>query len=241
MNIARYVCACAVLLATSTVSHAQSAGTFFATAGWFHFAPQDSSTPVRVTSLGGVPVNVTIPNTGAGVSSADTAGFTAGYFATDHIAAEFEFGFPPTFDVNGTGIWSRYGKIGSVKQYSPALLLKYFFFDAQAKFRPFVGIGVTRTSFSDAKITNQSFEATALGGTTSAEASTVWAPVFNIGVSYAFTQHWFAAFSVSYIPMSTTGTFTTQTQTPAGPVTRRSESKLTIDPIVTFLRVGYRF
>lgn len=237
----RYVCACVLVLFMSSAGRAQTAGSFFLTAGWFHLAPQDSSTPLRVTSVGGRPVDITVPNTGAGVSSADTLGFTAGYFVTDHIAAEFEFGVPPKFDVNGTGIWSRYGTVGSVKQWSPALILKYFFLSAQAKFRPYLGIGVTRTSFHDAKITNETFQATALGGSTTAEASTVWAPVFNVGFTFAFSEHWFAGFSVSYIPMSTTGTFTTQTQTPAGVVTRRSEAKLSLDPIVTYLRVGYRF
>ncbi|MBC8724352.1 OmpW family protein [Paraburkholderia sp. 31.1] len=237
----RYVCACAASLAMSSASHAQTAGSFFVTAGWFHLAPQDSSTPLRVTSVGGAPVDITVPNTGAGVSSADTLGFTVGYFATDHIAAEFEFGIPPKFDVSGTGMWSRFGTVGSVKQRSPALIFKYFFFGAQAKFRPYLGIGVTRTSFSDATITNETFEAMALGGSTSAEASTVWAPVFNVGFTFAFSEHWFAGVSVSYIPMSTTGTFTTQAQTPVGVVTRRSEAKITLDPIVTYLRVGYRF
>jgi outer membrane protein len=237
----RFAGACAVAASLSTSSHAQSAGSIFVTAGWFHFAPQDSSDPLKITSVGGNPVNIAIPNTGAGVSSADTGGFTVGYFVTDHIAAEFEFGIPPEFDVNGTGLLSRYGKLGTIKEWSPALIFKYFFQAPQAKFRPYIGIGVTRTSFSDAKITNSDFETNALGGPTTAEASTVWAPVFNIGFTYAFAEHWFAGFSVSFIPQKTTGTFTTQSQTPVGTLTRTAESKLTLNPIITYLRVGYRF
>jgi outer membrane protein len=67
------------------------------------------------------------------------------------------------------------------------------------------------------------------------------APVFNVGFTYAFSEHWFAGFSVSYIRMSTTGTFTTQSHTPIGTFTRRAEAKIPLNPIVTYLRVGCRF
>lgn len=241
MKVSRFVATCAVAMSLCTASHAQTAGSFFATAGWFHLAPQDSSSPLKITSVGGSPVDITVPNTGAGISSSDTFGFSIGYFVTDHIAAEFEFGVPPEFELSGTGSLARFGKLATVKQWSPTLLVKYFFLGPQSKFRPYLGIGVTRTSFSDAKITNTAFETGALGGPTSVEASTVWAPVFNIGLTYAFSEHWFAGFSVSYIPMSTTGTFTTQSQTPVGTLTRRAEAKVSLDPIVTYLRVGYRF
>ncbi len=54
------------------------------------------------------------------------ASFTLGYFATDHIAAELEMSIPPTFDLEGTGTLSQYGKIGEAKQWNPTLLFKYF-------------------------------------------------------------------------------------------------------------------
>ena len=73
-------------LACITSAHAQSAGTFYVTTGWFHIAPQDSSHPLKETSVGGSPVNIEIPNTGASLSDADTAGFTSGYFVTDDIS-----------------------------------------------------------------------------------------------------------------------------------------------------------
>lgn len=88
---------------------------------------------MKLLSVGGSPVNITFPDTGAGVSSADTAGFTAGSFVTDHIAAEFEFGIPPKFDLSGTGSLAQFGTIGSIKLWSPTLLFKYFFLDANAK------------------------------------------------------------------------------------------------------------
>ena len=241
MNPVKYAGAFALSASLSFAAQAQTAGSFYVTTGWFHLAPQDSSSPFTLKSIGGNPVDITIPNTGAAISNADTIGFTAGYFVTDHIAAEFEFGVPPKFDLSGTGSLAGFGTLGSVKQWSPTLLFKYFFLGPQAKFRPYLALGVTRTWFSDARITNEQFQTRALGGQTTVDASSVWEPVFNAGFTYNFTDHWFMGFSVSYIPMSTTGTFTTQSQTPVGTLTRRAEAKLTLDPVITYLRVGYRF
>ncbi|MFT4435089.1 OmpW/AlkL family protein [Caballeronia sp. 15715] len=241
MNLIRMTGSCAVAAALSTMAHAQSAGTIFFSAGWYHVAPQDSSNNFRFTSVGGSPVNVIVPNTGVAVSNADTFGMTGGYFLTDHIAAEFQFGVPPKYDVSGTGALAPFGKLGTVREWAPVLSVQYFFLDAKAKFRPYVGIGVTRTWFSDARSTNTAFETEALGGPTTVESTAQWAPVFNVGFTYAFTEHWFAGFSVAYVPINTTSTFTTQAQTPVGTLTRRAETKVSLDPIVTYLRVGYRF
>ncbi len=89
-------------LACATAAHAQSAGTFYVTAGWFHFAPQSSSDPLQVTS----PIHEPFPGSGASVNDADTFGMSLGYFITDHISAELEGGVPPKFDINGTGTLS---------------------------------------------------------------------------------------------------------------------------------------
>ena len=94
-------------LACMSGAHAQSANTFYVTTGWFHFAPQDSSDPLKIDSAGGTPVNMAIPNTGASISSSDTVGFSVGYFITDHLATEAELGIPPKFDLSGSGMFSR--------------------------------------------------------------------------------------------------------------------------------------
>ncbi|WP_179403057.1 OmpW/AlkL family protein [Burkholderia guangdongensis] len=222
-------------------AHAQSAGSLYLSTGWFHLAPQDSSDPLTVESVGGSPVNQSIPNTGAGISDADTFGLTAGYFVTDHIATELVFGIPPKFDLTGKGQFEPFGKIGQAYQWSPALLVKYYFNDANAKFRPYLGIGATYIWFTGTKITNSAFEQNVLQGPTSATASNQWAPVFNGGFTYNFTDHWFGGLSISYIPVSATATLTTARATPVGTLTQVSKAKINLNPIVTYLNVGYRF
>ena len=88
MKLIRLTGSCAVVVSLCPAAHAQTAGTIFLSAGWYHIAPQDSSSNLRFTSVGGSPVDVIVPNTGASVSSADTFGMTGGYFFTDHIAVD---------------------------------------------------------------------------------------------------------------------------------------------------------
>lgn len=224
-----------------SAAHAQSAGSFYVSTGWLHLSPQDSSDSLFLYGVGGTPVNKSIPNTGAGINDADTLGLAAGYFVTDHISTELVMGIPPKFDITGKGQFEKFGVLGRAYQWSPAVLLRYHFNDANAKFRPYVGIGATYVWFTGAKITNGAFENGALGGPTSAQTSNQWAPVFNAGFTYNFTDHWFAGLSISYIPVSVTATFTTAKRTQVGTLTETSKAKISLNPIVTYLNVGYRF
>jgi outer membrane protein len=241
MKLKQAITGAAALACMTTAAHAQSAGSIYLTTGWFHLAPLTSSDPLKETSIGGTPVNIAVPNTGATVGNSNTIGFTVGYFITDGWAAQFDFGIPPTFDINGTGTLGQFGKIGEAKQWSPTLLLKYYFNTPQSKFRPFLGIGVSRIWFTDEKITNGAFQQNVLHGPTSVSADSSWSPVFNAGFTYAFTEHWFAGFSFSYLVFGTTAHLTTAANTPVGTLNLQTEAKVRLNPIVTYVHVGYRF
>jgi outer membrane protein len=224
-------------LACVTAAHAQSAGTFYVTTGWFHFAPQSSSDALQVTG----PFHMTVPGSGASVDDADTLGLSVGYYITDHIAAEIEGGVPPRFDINGSGSLSQLGTLGHANLWAPTLLLKWNFLRADAKLRPYVGVGVTRVWFSNAQITNTAFEYGMPGlalGPTSVSTSSSWAPVFNVGFNYQLTKHWFAGASLSYIPVSVTANLTSQSPQ-YGPV--QSTTKIRLDPLVSYVKIGYNF
>jgi outer membrane protein len=240
MKLKQAIAGTITALAFTAAAHAQTAGTIYATTGWFHFAPISSSDPLEILSVGGSPVNQSVPGTSAIAASSNTLGLSLGYFITDHLATEFEFGIPTTFDIQGSGSFSQFGKLGDAKQWSPALLFKWNFLDASSKFRPYVGVGVTRVWFTDAQITNGAFVASVLQGPTTVSTDRSWAPVFNAGFNYAFTKHWFAGFSVSYIPLSVKANFNASNVGPFG-VTVTSQAKIRLDPVVTYLKVGYMF
>jgi outer membrane protein len=228
-------------LACMTAAHAQSAGNFYVTTGWLHLSPQSSSDALKETSVGGSPVNATLPNTGASLDNADTIGFAAGYFVTDHIATEFVIGVPPKFNLQGAGSFSSFGNLGTAKQWSPTLLFKYYFRDPTVSFRPFLGVGVSYVWFTDQTITNSAFEQQVLHGPTSVSTDSSWAPVFNAGFNYNIDKHWFAGVSLSYLLLSTTAKLNTNAAAPVGTLNIQSQTKIRLNPIVSYVNIGYRF
>lgn len=237
----RSIALAALAVLSSASAFAQKAGDWQVGGGWMNLSPQDSSSPLKFTS----PVQAEVPGSGASISSANTLGLNVTYFVDSHWAVEGVLGVPPKFDLNGTGTLAGAGKLGEARQWSPALLAKYYFNDGAAKFRPFGGLGVTYVRYSDVKLTgdlqdtvNHSLGLPAGATTTSADLSDSWAPVFNVGAGYQFDEHWGVALSVSYIPLKTKATLTTSTA--AGTVAT-SEATLKVNPIVTYASVTYRF
>ncbi|WP_093381177.1 OmpW family protein [Variovorax sp. OV329] len=233
----------AALLAAGGSAMAQQAGDWVFGAGWMHFAPQDSSKPLTLTS----PVNQTVPGSSASVADSDTLGLSATYFLDSHWGVEGVVGVPPKFKLDGGGTLGPIGELGSARQWSPALLGKYYFNEGNAAFRPYVGLGLTYVWYSDVELTPGMQNA--VGGllrrppgstVTSAKLDSSWAPVFNIGAAYQFDPHWGVSFSVSYIPLKTTAKLTT-TSAATGAQLATSEASLKVNPIVPFVAVTYRY
>jgi len=231
----------AAAMLCGSVAHAQQAGDIVLGAGWMHFSPQDSSKPLTRT-VGGV--STQIPNSGAKVSNANTVGLSGLYYFDSHWAVETVLGVPPTFKLDGTGSLAGVGRIGEAKQWSPAVLLRYTFFDGQAKFRPFVGLGATYVWYSDVKLSDR-FHSTMAGAAapitnTRAKLSNSFAPVINIGAGYQFDDHWGVSWSVSYIPLDTKANLTTRLNS-NGATVGTGQTKLKLDPIVSYVSLTYRF
>ncbi|WP_412526885.1 OmpW/AlkL family protein [Burkholderia lata] len=270
------LCAAAAAVAP-LAAHAQSAGSNVVTLGWFHIMPQQSSTPMT-TNVAPTPINTplrlppsfTSPGTGLHTSGADTVGLTISHFLTDHIAVTSVAGVPPVFKVSGQGTIRPPGPAGalgtqniglgsvnpivkSVRQWSPAAILQYYFGAANAKFRPFLGLGVSYNWFSDLQLNTNFIKQTqdnlgailAAGagkpGTTSVEAkaSSSWQPVFNAGLQYNMTEHFGLIASVTYIPLKTTSTVTIKAAD--GTVLSESKSDLKADPIISYVGMTYKF
>ena len=227
----------------ATAAHAQAAGSNIVSLGWFRVMPNSSSDPLKINSINGAPVGQSVPNTGAKIDDADTLGLAFTHFFTDNFAVELVGGIPPRHKIEGTGSFAQYGEIGSAKQWSPAILAKWYFLDANSRFRPYVGAGLNYTWFSDEKITSSRFQNEVLGRGTPGSTSSVSTnsslnPVLNVGATYAVTKDWFVGLSVSYLPLKTTATIDT---TLANGMRIQSEAKIKINPVVTYLNVGYRF
>ncbi|MDR6585038.1 OmpW family protein [Herbaspirillum sp. BH-1] len=233
--------ALSVMAAFAAPAMAQTAGSNVVNLGWFHLAPQDSSG--GLTKLNG-PGAASYPNRTSSVSNADTVGIAFTHFFTDNFALTADLGIPPEFKLKGTGDLQALGELGKAKQWSPAIVAKYYFGAANDTFRPFVGAGVTYVWYSDVSLSRNFQNSASLntGGTASASLSSSWSPVLTGGATYAFNDRWSASLSVSYIPLKTDADITAQ---PAGAAAalgpQRYKTTITLDPIVTFLSVGYKF
>lgn len=212
-------------------------------AGWLYFSPQDSSSPLTFTA----PVPAVVPGSGASVGNASTLGLSATYFFTHHWAAEGVFGVPPRFDLAGAGTLATVGKLGSAKQWSPTLLGKYYFGDAEASWRPYLGAGLTYVRYSNIQLTqslqgalNSRIGLPPGASTTSADLSSSFAPVVNTGIAWQINRHWGMTFAVSYIPLKTTAKLTTSLAGTGIPVAY-SQARVKIKPVVTSVAATYRF
>ena len=270
--------ACAALLcAFAGSAYAQHAGDNVVSLGWFHIMPQDSSTPMTTyvtpqpidTPLR-LPSSFTSQGTGLSTTSADTLGLVISHFVTDHIALTTVAGVPPTFKLKGRGSIVPPGPAGalgtenlddpanepivkSVRQWSPAMMIQYYFNAPTSKFRPFVGVGVSYNFFTNIELNPNFVTSTqnnlgsvlaagaARPGVTSvsAKASPSWAPVFNAGASYDFTDHWGVSASLTYIPLKTRSTV--YVRAADGTLLGTTQAQLTADPLITYVAVSYKF
>ncbi|RZF25423.1 OmpW family protein [Paraburkholderia sp. UYCP14C] len=230
-------------IATIATAHAQSAGSWEVRAGWLHLSPQDSSQPLTVNALG---QSSTIAGSGATIGDADTFALTARYYFTDHVAVETVLGAPPQLHFYGTGPLAPVGELGTTRAYSPAIQAEYHFGEPGARLRPYIGAGVSYVRFGNTKLsepvaTGQLLYSPTLGtlleGPTSTSLSSSFAPLVNAGLTYNFDSHWSIGASISYMWLSTKATLTTR----AAPGIVTTTSKVKIDPIVTFLSIGYQF
>ncbi|MGA7815529.1 OmpW/AlkL family protein [Caballeronia sp.] len=227
-----------------------------------YVAPTPINTPLRL------PSQFTSPGTSLSTEHADTAGLVFSHFFTDHIAATVVAGVPPAFEINGHGTIQPPGPAGelgnqnldqtnplvkSVRQWSPTLIFQYYFNAPTDKFRPFAGLGVSYNFFTNIELSNgfQTSTQDNLGailaagagkpGPTSVEAkaSSSWQPVFNLGATYYFDKHWGVLASLTYIPLRTTSSMIIKAAD--GTELATTKSKLSADPLITFLAVTYRF
>lgn len=153
----------------------------------------------------------------------------------------------------------------SARAWLPAVELHYQFGKSGVnKFRPYVGLGVIYAYFDDVKL-DKGIESdlvlaghmiqnmldnqagAALDGKPSSadpkvrvKASDTFAPIATIGSTYDFNDRFFGVGSVSYSKMNSE-TLITVSDNNTGQELINSTTQIDIDPIITYLGVGYRF
>ena len=256
------------LLGLTSVAHAATSEgkSFGVSAGWLHIMPQSSkqgitgSTTAKTPILGERPVSS--PNAGFEVEDADTAGLVLDYFVNDNVSLELVLGAPPEMELSGKGAINlpiigqaanleKFDKIATTDAYTPTFLGKYHFGSINNKIRPYVGAGVMYAHFSDVKAdrgVNKELSSNPILARLQPELGKIkvddaFAPVAIVGVDYNITPEWFATASVTYAHLSTKASLKVKGNTSTGErdVILKGESDIEINPIVTYLGIGYRF
>ena len=247
--------ACLALTTGAICSSAmgQSAGSLISSVGatWLDFG-RSSATPLQSSSAAGT---FTSPGTGGEIHNTFTAKLSTTYFVTDNIALDLAAGVPPKLKLYAQGNVSPFGPGGpslglgnlqplaTTRAWCPTLFVKYYFFDAQTKLRPYVGIGGNYTWYSHDEL-NSTFsgalqEVAGPGGKVKVSLSPSWNPAFDVGASYNFSKNWYATASVTYLPLKTNATVSSVAAN--GQTVLSNKTHITADPVIVFLGIGYRF
>ncbi|MGF6411585.1 OmpW/AlkL family protein [Paraburkholderia sp. MM5482-R1] len=155
---------------------------------------------------------------------------------SDHWSVLLQMGSPVSIRSEGAGNAAALGELVTAKAWFPAVMVDYTFTDFHG-IRPYVGLGVNYTFFTDQKA-NAAYTNAFQGTQTSVKTKNSWGPVARLGVEYLFTKHWLVDFS--YLHYWTRTTLTLTTATPGfGNITRTIGVKA--NPDLLGLVIGYRF
>lgn len=214
--------AIAAALTVSATAAAQSAGTWSVSVGINKVTPHVDSGELTAPTIPGVKNEV----------ASDTQPLLIiNYGLTDNIALSTFIGPPYKHDQIGAGSLQGVGKVGSVESLPATLLLQYHFFEPKAKFRPYVGAGVTYAYFRKETGSGILTALSNTGGTpTTFKAESAWGSTFKLGATYAIDDKWFTGLSVSKTYVKTTTRFSTG-----------QTIKMRLDPVSVVLSVGYHF
>jgi outer membrane protein len=139
-----------------------------------------------------------IPGSGVEPSDATTLSFTIAKMVSPNVAIELLGALPFQHDIDGTDSISGLGTVAETKQLPPTLSVQYYF-NPQAKVRPFVGVGLNYTTFFDTNTKG------ALSGL-DIDLDDSWGLAGQLGVEFDLGNNWFINADARYVDINTTAT-----------------------------------
>lgn len=147
-------------------------------------------------------------------------GLTATYMVTDNIGVELLAATPFSHKITLGNVL-----VGKTKHLPPSLYAQYYFLDKDSAARPYVGAGLNYTRFFNEK--------PILPGVTDLKLKSSWGPVVNAGLDIKVADNLYLNTAVWYAKIKTKASF----KLGGAP----QEVKVTLDPLVFFAGIGYRF
>jgi outer membrane protein len=223
----KFIAAAAALLAAGSVC-AQSAGSWMVRAGVTTVAPVGVSENLSAPSL-------YIPGTDTGSQTRTASNTQLGggvtYMYTDNISVDVPLAIPFKHKLYGAGAIEGVGQIGEVQALPMTVFLQYRFLEANAKFRPYVGLGATYAYFFNEQGSGVLTALTNPGGPPtklSVESKFIITP--QIGATLAFDSKWFMDVFYSKARLKTKTTLSTGQTVDAA-----------LDPASYGIAIGFKF
>jgi outer membrane protein len=204
--------ALAALSVVAVPAHAVQKGDWLVRAGVAQVNPNDSS-----DAFSGV--------AGGKVSVGDDAqfAFNLTYMLTDRVGVELLGALPFKHEIKGEGTLSAAGKLGETRQLPPTVTVQYHF-SPSASVRPYVGAGLNYTTFFDEDTKG------AIAGTDLSLSDSIGLAL-EAGVDIDITKSTFFNVAAWYIDIETEAKV-------SGGI---GKADVTIDPLVLFMGLGWRF
>lgn len=222
-----------VVLATPALAY--EAGQWILRGGVGVVMPKDNNLTLPTISLPPLTIDATVQ-----VDDGTSMTLTGTYMFTENWALDILAAWPFKHDIDldatvddGTGPVSGSVPFGEVKHLPPTFSIQYHF-SPDANFQPFVGLGLNYTTFSGEKLVQDVVDA----GITSFSLDDSFGVAAQVGADWLLSGQWLINFDVRWIQIESDLTATVDDGT--GPVTGEL-GKVTIDPWVFAVNVGYRF
>jgi outer membrane protein len=199
--------AVAVAALTAASVYAQSAGTWMVRAGATTVAPVGPSENLSAPSL-----YIPGSSTGSQTSTASSTQVAGGisYMLTDNIALDLPLAVPFRHKLYGAGALEGVGQIGEVQALPMTLFVQYRFLEANAKFRPYIGLGATYAYFFNEQGSGALTALTNPGGSpTKLAVDSKFVLTPEIGATLALNNKWFMDVFYSKSSLKTKTTLST--------------------------------
>jgi outer membrane protein len=217
------------LVAALAAGHvcAQSAGSWMVRAGATKLEPSGPSSCMTAPDFGDTATGCTKSNVSADTQPA--GGIT--YMVTDNVSVDVPVALPFKHKVIGAGSMQGAGNIGEIQALPITIFLQYRFLEANAQFRPYIGLGATYAYFFNPQGSGRLTATTNPGGpptTFTVDSKFILTP--QIGATLALGDKWFVDVFYSKSKLSTTTHLSTGQTMSAD-----------LDPAAYGFALGYKF
>ncbi|NMG77225.1 OmpW/AlkL family protein [Aromatoleum diolicum] len=209
----------------SPLAHAYKQGDLVLRAGAATVSPEVGGSDVSSSATGKI--------AGSNVTVTDNTqlGLTLGYMLTDHIGVELLAATPFKHSVGVKGLPAGLnGKLATIEQLPPTVVLQYFPMDSASKWQPYIGAGINYTAFFNEDLTDER----KAQGFSHLDRKDSWGLALQAGIDYMLTDRIVLNAAVWRIGIDTQAS---ARHTALGKV----KVSVEIDPWVYMVGVGYRF